>query len=303
MNLKEYIYKALKNNFALGAINFCNMESLQGIIQACKETSSPMIISVSEGALNYMDNFTTFLAKAGKTEFPYLFLHLDHGRSFDVCKKAVDMGFDSVMIDGSSLDFFENIYLTQQVCKYAHKKNVLVEGELGQIKGIEDNISSDRQHFTNPKQAKIFVDKTGIDSLAVAIGTSHGAYKYSGVQTLRFDILNEIEKELPLFPLVLHGASTVDFSLVDTINQYGGEINRANGIPQKLLVKAVKEHNIVKINTDTDIRMAMTGQVRKVLYENPKEFDPRNYLGCGREQIKNIVIDKIKNIFFSENQI
>ncbi len=303
MQLKDYIQKALKNHFALGAINFCNMESLQGIIEASKERLSPMIVSVSEGALCYMGEFTTYLFEAGKKIYPHIFLHLDHGKSFEVCKMAVDKGFDSVMIDGSALSFDENVAVTRRVCQYAHSKNVLVEGELGQIKGVEDSVSNNFQHYTNPLKAKEFVDKTNVDTLAIAIGTSHGAYKYSGEKTLRFDILEDIERLLPSFPLVLHGASTVEQSLTNKINIYGGNVNKANGIPKDLLVKAIKEHNIIKINTDTDIRMAMTGQVRQLLAENPSEFDPRKYLGSGREQIKQVIIDKIDNIFFSNNQI
>lgn len=303
MELKNYFQRAIKEHFALGAINFCNMESLQAIVEACKETNSPMIVSVSESAMKYIGEYVTYLFKAGKKIFPHIFLHLDHGKSFEICKIAVEMGFDSVMIDGSSLPFEENVLLTQKVCEFAHRKNVLVEGELGQIKGIEDDVRSENQHYTTPIKAKEFVEKTKVDSLAVAIGTSHGAYKYSGEKSLRFDILSEIEAELPSFPLVLHGASTVDQSLIDLINKYGGNLQTANGIPKNLLEKAVKEHNIVKINTDTDIRIAMTGRVRQVLYENSKEFDPRKYLGSGREQIKNVVIDKINNIFFSSNKI
>ena len=303
MELKDYFQRAIKEHFALGAINFCNMESLQAIVEACKETNSPMIVSVSESAMKYMGEYVTYLFKAGKKIFPHIFLHLDHGKSFESCKIAVEMGFDSVMIDGSSLPFEENVLLTQKVCEFAHRKNVLVEGELGQIKGIEDDVRSENQHYTTPIKAKEFVEKTKVDSLAVAIGTSHGAYKYSGEKSLRFDILSEIEADLPSFPLVLHGASTVDQSSIDLINKYGGNLQTANGIPKNLLEKAVKEHNIVKINTDTDIRIAMTGKVRQVLYENSKEFDPRKYLGSGREQIKNVVIDKINNIFFSNNKI
>lgn len=303
-NLKYYIDKALKEHFALGAMNFNNMETLQGIMQACVNTKSPAIISVSEGALSYMgEDFAVGLAKICKEKYPYLFLHLDHGKSFEVCKKAVDLGFDSVMIDGSSLPYEENIALTKKVCEYAHKFDILVEGELGQIKGIEDNVSSVNQHYTDPYKAKEFVERTGVDTLAIAIGTSHGAYKYSGEQTLRFDILEEIEKLLPNFPLVLHGASTVDESLVSTINTYGGDISRAVGIPKELLQKAVREHNVIKINTDTDIRLAMTSQVRQVLMQNPKEFDPRKYLKPGREKITEIITDKINNIFFSNNKI
>lgn len=303
-NLEYYINKALKEHFALGAMNFNNMESLQGIMQACINTKSPAIIAVSEGALSYMgEDFAVGLAKICKEKYPYLFLHLDHGKSFEICKKVVDLGFDSVMIDGSSLPFEENISLTKKVCEYAHKHKVLVEGELGQIKGIEDNVSVDKQHYTDPTKAKEFVEKTGVDTLAVAIGTSHGAYKYSGEQTLRFDILEEIERLLPNFPLVLHGASTVDEGLVNNINRYGGDIQKAAGIPKELLQKAVKEHNVIKINTDTDIRLALTSKVREILMQNPKEFDPRKYLKPGREEITEIITDKINNIFFSNDKI
>lgn len=303
-NLKFYIDKAVKEHFALGAINFNNMETLQGILAACKENKSPAIIAVSEGALKYMgDEFVVSLVKSAKTEFPYLFLHLDHGKSFEICKHAVDLGFDSVMIDGSSLDFEDNIALTKKVCNYAHKHNVLVEGELGQLKGIEENVSSEQHVYTNPEKAKEFVSRTNVDTLAVAIGTSHGAYKYSGVQTLKFDILEEIEKLLPNFPLVLHGASTVNKDIVDEFNQYGGTLSKANGIPEDLLIKAVKEHNVIKINTDTDVRLSMTSQVRRVLSENTKEFDLRAYLGKGREKITETISKKINTIFFSNNKI
>ncbi len=302
-DLKFYINKALKQHFALGALNFSNMESLQGIVEACKNLKSPAIISVSEGAMQYMQpEYAVALANAAKKECPYIFLHLDHGKSYEICKKAVDLGFDSVMIDGSSLDFKENIAVTKKVVAYAHKKGVLVEGELGQIKGIEDNVSAEENHFTDPDKAFEFVTKTGVDTLAVAIGTSHGAYKYQGKQTLRFDILREIEKRLPCFPLVLHGASSVDKALVDNINKYGGNIGNANGIPNRLLVKAVKEHNVIKINSDTDLRLAMTGKVRETLTEKPNEFDPRKYLSKGRTEIQTVVENKIKKILLSENK-
>ncbi len=303
-NLKYYINKALNEKFALGAFNFCNMESLQGILEACKNNSSPAIISVSESALSYMgDEFTINLAKASKNIFPYLFLHLDHGKSFETCKKAVDLGFDSVMIDGSSLSFDENINLTKKVCEYAHPFNVYVEGELGQIKGIEDNVSYSSHLYTDPNLAQKFVESTNIDMLAIAIGTSHGVYKYQREQTLRLDILEEIEKLLPNFPLVLHGASTVENDLVDEINTYGGEIKKAIGIPKELLQNVVKNHNIIKINTDTDIRLAMTSQVRKYLMSFPENFDPRKYLVEGKNKIVDVVSNKICNIFYSNNKI
>ena len=300
-NLKYYIDKALKEGFALGAFNFNNMESLQAIAEGCKECRSPAIISVSEGALEYMDEkVVKALANAVREDYPFLFLHLDHGKSVEVCKKAIELGFDSVMIDGSALGLEENIKITKEVCEIAHPKNILVEGELGQIKGIEDNVEVEKQHYTNPKLAKVFIEKTGVDLLAVAIGTSHGAYKYSGEQTLRFDILSEIEKEIGSFPLVLHGASTVDKYYVDQINKFGGKLNNPLGVPRELIVKAVKEHNIVKINTDTDLRLAMTAGVREVLTQNPEVFDLRKYLGKGRENIKELVKDKIENLFFSK---
>lgn len=300
-NLKYYIDKALNEGFALGAFNFNNMESLQAIAEGCKECRSPAIISVSEGALEYMgEKVVKALANAVREDYPFLFLHLDHGKSVEVCKKAIELGFDSVMIDGSALGLEENIKITKEVCEMAHPKNILVEGELGQIKGIEDNVEVEKQHYTNPKLAKVFIEKTGVDLLAVAIGTSHGAYKYSGEQTLRFDILSEIEKEIGSFPLVLHGASTVDKYYVDQINKFGGKLNNPLGVPRELIVKAVKEHNIVKINTDTDLRLAMTAGVREVLTQNPEIFDMRKYLGKGRENIKELVKDKIENLFFSK---
>lgn len=302
-SLKYYIGKALKNHFAMGAFNFCNLESLQAIEQACFNLKSPAFISVSESAFSYMGkDYLVALAKSAKKKCPYLFLHLDHGKSFEICQEAIDCGFDSVMIDGSSLTFEDNVDLTQKVCDYAHRVGTIVEGELGQIKGIEDNVASNSHHFTDPKLAKIFVDKTKVDLLAVAIGTSHGAYKYSGEKTLRFDILEEIEKQLPAFPLVLHGASTVDEELVDIFNQNGGNLQNANGIPKELLVEAVKKHNIVKINTDTDIRLAFTSMIRKTLNENPKEIDPRKYLSVGKNKASEILMKKIENTFFGKNQ-
>lgn len=302
-NLKYFLSDALKNNYALGAFNFSNMECLQGILQACKTNNSPAIVSVSEGAFKYMgDNFTMALAKAAKEEFPYLFLHLDHGKSFEICQKAINLGFDSVMIDGSSLNFEENIALTKKVVLYAHSKNVLVEGELGQIKGIEDNVSSESHFYTNPLDAQNFVKQTNVDFLAISIGTSHGAYKYSGEQTLRIDILSEIEKTLPDFPLVLHGASQVPEQLLEKVNKFGGEIKGAKGIPANLLEEVVTKHNIVKINTDTDIRLSMTGAVRECLTDK-SVFDPRHYLGKGVSEIASTVENKIKNVLFSNNRI
>lgn len=303
-DLKYYINKALKHNFALGAINFNNLETLQPIVSACQNSNSPAIIAVSESALNYLgEDYLLALAKVAKNRHAPLFLHLDHGKNFEICKKAVDLGFDSVMIDGSALSFDENVKLTKQVVDYAHLKNVLVEGELGQLKGIEDAVMAKNHYFTDPNQAKEFVNKTGVDLLAVAIGTSHGAYKFADKQTLRFDILSEIEKVLPNFPLVLHGASVVDQNLIIQINKNGGNIARASGIPIDLIKTCIQNHNIVKINTDTDLRLAMTAEVRTTLKEDSELIDPRKYLGNGRDKIQNQIEFKIKNIFMSENKI
>lgn len=302
-DLKFYINRALKEGFCLGALNFSNMECLQGIVEGAKQENSPIIISVSEGALKYMlDDYCMALANVARKN-KGVFLHLDHGKSYEVCKKCVDLGFDSVMIDGSALPFQENMKLTKKVVAYAHKKGVLVEGELGQIIGIEDEVSSSKSHYTDPIKAKEFVDKTGIDTLAVAIGTSHGAYKYSGEKTLRFDILKEIEKLLPNFPLVLHGASTVDESVIERINSLGGKLQNANGIPKRLLKKAVKEHNVTKINTDTDLRLASTCATREILLTKPETIDPRDYLKKAREEVKQTTIKKIKELFLSSNKL
>ena len=303
-NLLYYYKDAIKKGYALGAFNFSNLEGLKAIAAAAEENSSPAIISLSEGAIkalgiDYAVNIANIAKKSCKAP---LFLHLDHGKSFEICKAAIDAGFDSVMIDASSLPFEENIALTKRVVEYAHKKGVFVEGELGQIKGIEDDLSVEENHFTNPKQAKIFVEKTGVDSLAVAIGTSHGAYKYSGESKLRFDILEQIESMLPCFPLVLHGASSVDNNLVTKINNLGGKIAGAKGVDEKLTAEAVKNHNIVKINIDTDLRMAFTFGIRNSLYNNPENFDSRKYLTEASSCMKNVVSHKIKNLLNSINK-
>ena len=302
-DLKYYFDKALKEGFCLGALNFSNMECLQGIIEGAKEVNSPIIISVSEGALKYMnEDYCIALGNVARKN-KGVFLHLDHGKSYEICKKCIDLGFDSVMIDGSALSFDENLKLTKKVANYAHKKGVFVEGELGQIAGIEDEVQAKNSHYTNPLLAKEFVTKTGVDSLAVAIGTSHGAYKYSGEKTLRFDILQEIEHLLPSFPLVLHGASTVDEKTIEKLVKLGADIKSANGIPVELLKKAVKEHNIAKINTDTDLRLASTLAIKEHLTQNPNTIDPRDYLKKVREEVKNLTVKKIKEVFFSSNKI
>lgn len=297
-SLKSYIADSVKNHYAIGAYNFVNMEMLKGICEGAKETLSPTIVAVSEGAFKYMgEEFLLSLFNSAKKTYNLpLFLHLDHGKSFEICKRAVDLKFDSVMIDGSALPFEENVTLTKSVTDYAHKKGVLVEGELGVLKGIEDNVSADKNIFTDPDSAKIFVEKTNVDTLAVAIGTSHGAYKFSGNATLRFDILSMIEEKLPNFPLVLHGASSVPQKYVEIINNYGGDVAGAKGVDENLLKTACSEHNICKINTDTDLRMAYISTLRKHLKENPANIDLRKFNVLAIEEIKNLVAEKNRNM-------
>ncbi len=297
-SLKSYIADSVKNHYAIGAYNFVNMEMLKGICEGAKETLSPTIVAVSEGAFKYMgEEFLLSLFNSAKKTYNFpLFLHLDHGKSYEICKRAVDLKFDSVMIDGSALPFEENVALTKSVTDYAHKKGVLVEGELGVLKGIEDNVSADKNIFTDPDSAKIFVEKTNVDTLAVAIGTSHGAYKFSGNATLRFDILSMIEKKLPNFPLVLHGASSVPQKYVEIINNYGGDVAGAKGVDENLLKTACSEHNICKINTDTDLRMAYISTLRKHLKENPSNIDLRKFNVLAIEEIKNLVAEKNRNM-------
>lgn len=304
-NLSYYYKKAIKEGFAVGAFNFSNLETLKAICSAAQKTNSPVIIAITEGALNYFGiDFVVAITKTAKKQYSTpIFLHLDHGQSFETCALAIDKGFDSVMIDASSLVFEENIKLTKQVVDYAHKKGVLVEGELGQIKGIEDNLSNEQNHFTDPLQAKEFVEKTRVDSLAVAIGTSHGAYKFNGESKLRFDILSEIEKQLPAFPLVLHGASAVNQEFVNEVNLYGGKLGYPKGVDEKLTNIAVTKHNIVKINIDTDLRIAFTAGVRKSLKDNPENFDARKYLKSGQENVESVVTHKIKNVLNSYSKI
>lgn len=297
-SLKSYIADSVKNHYAIGAYNFVNMEMLKGICEGAKETLSPTIVAVSEGAFKYMgEEFLLSLFNSAKKTYNLpLFLHLDHGKSYEICKRAVDLKFDSVMIDGSALPFEENVALTKSVTDYAHKKGVLVEGELGVLKGIEDNVSADKNIFTDPDSAKIFVEKTNVDTLAVAIGTSHGAYKFSGNATLRFDILSMIEEKLPNFPLVLHGASSVPQKYVEIINNYGGDVAGAKGVDENLLKTACSEHNICKINTDTDLRMAYISTLRKHLKENPANIDLRKFNILAIEEIKNLVAEKNRNM-------
>ena len=307
VNTKEMLKKAYKENYAVGAFNVNNMEIVQGITKACQELKSPVILQVSAGARRYASH--TYLMKlveaaVQETSVP-IALHLDHGDSFELCKSCIDGGFTSVMIDGSSLNYEENIELAKRVVDYAHPRKVTVEAELGRLAGIEDevDVSSEKAYYTDPAQVEDFVERTGVDSLAIAIGTSHGAYKFKPGQNpqLRFDILNEIEKRLPNFPIVLHGASSVIPEFVDMINKNGGKMPDAIGIPEERLREAAKMA-VCKINIDSDLRLAMTGTIRKYLNENPSHFDPRQYLKPAREAIYNMVSHKINNVLGSANK-
>ncbi len=295
--LKFYYEDCLKNHYAIGAYNFNDLQTLFGICEGCKKTNSPAILALSENGLQFMHaDVAIAVFNAVKKEYNLpLFLHLDHGHSFEICKMAVDLGFDSVMFDGSSLPFEENVKVTKQVVEYAHKRGVLVEAELGVLAGIEEKVSSTHNIFTNPQQAKEFVQKTGCDSLAVAVGTSHGAYKYNGTPLIRFDILSEIEKEIPSTPLVLHGASSVPQKYIDIINKNGGNIVGASGTSNQILFEASTNHNIFKINTDTDIRLCYMATTRKNLNENRTNFDMRKCAQEAISEISNLIAEKNKN--------
>ncbi len=296
---KEMFERAMNSDYAIGAFNVNDMEIVQGIVDAAKEEQAPLILQVSAGAREYAKPaYLLKLVEAAMLDSGLdIVLHLDHGADFEICKKCVDDGFTSVMIDGSKYPFEENIRLTKQVVEYAHAHGVVVEAELGKLAGVGDAVSvSERDaKFTDPDQAAEFVEKTGVDSLAIAIGTSHGAYKFKGDPYLDFERLAEIEKRIPKTPLVLHGASSVLKEFVDMCNQYGGNIPGAQGVPEDMIRKAAA-HHVCKVNIDTDLRLAMTAAIRKVLTENPAEFDPRKYLGPGRAAIKGMVQHKIRNV-------
>lgn len=303
---KEMFDKAYQGGYAIGAFNVNNMEIVQGITEAANECNSPVILQVSGSARKYAKhNYLTHMVQAAieDTNIP-IALHLDHGADFDICKSCIDGGFSSVMIDGSKYDFEENIALTKQVVEYAHAHGVVVEAELGKLAGIEDdvNVSSEDSNFTSPDEALEFVERTGCDSLAIAIGTSHGAYKFKGEPRLRFDILEKIQEKLPNYPLVLHGASTVIQEYVEKCNQYGGKIPGAQGVPDEMLHRA-STMGICKINVDTDLRLAMTASIREYFTLHPEEIDPRKYLGVARDTIKSIVKHKIVDVFGSNNKI
>ena len=299
VNTKEMFKKAYDGGYAIGAFNVNNMEIVQGITDACGELKAPVILQASAGARKYAThNYLVKLVEAAVIAHPDipLALHLDHGPSYEVCKDCIDGGFTSVMFDGSSKPYNENIEETRRVVEYAHKYNVTVEAELGRLAGVEDavNVSDDRAQYTDPGEVQDFVTRTGVDSLAIAIGTSHGAYKFKQGQKpqLRFDILKEVSDRLPGFPIVLHGASSVVPEFVKMINQYGGEMPDAIGIPEEMLRKAATMA-VCKINVDSDLRLAMTASIRKYMAENPSHFDPRQYLTPARDAIKAMVEHKI----------
>lgn len=299
--------KAYQGGYAIGAFNVNNMEIVQGITEAAKLENSPVILQVSAGARKYAKhNYLIKLVEAAvmETGLP-IALHLDHGENFDICKACVDGGFSSVMIDGSKHSFEENIAITRQVVEYAHAHSVVVEGELGKLAGVEDdvNVADEDAQFTNPAEVEEFVSRTGVDSLAIAIGTSHGAYKFKPGQKprLRFDILEQISQRLPGFPIVLHGASSVPQEYVQIVNQYGGSMPDAIGIPEEILRQAASMA-VCKINIDSDLRLCMTAAVRKHLVQHPDHFDPRQYLADGREAITEIVRHKIRDVLGSSGK-
>ncbi len=305
---KEMFEKAYKGGYAIGAFNVNNMEIVQGITEAAKEEKSPVILQVSAGARKYAKHVYLLKlveAAVADTDIP-MALHLDHGESFEICKDCIDGGFTSVMIDGSKYSFEENIEITRKVVEYAHARGVVVEGELGKLAGIEDavNVSEADAQFTNPAEVEEFVARTGVDSLAIAIGTSHGAFKFKPGQKpqLRFDILEQIQQRLPNFPIVLHGASSVPQEFVKMVNEYGGKMPDAIGIPEEMLREAAKMA-VCKINIDSDLRLGMTASVRKHLIENPDHFDPRQYLADGRTALREMVRHKIRDVLGSSNTI
>lgn len=303
---KEMFEKSMKEGYAIGAFNVNNMEIIQGIVDAAGETNSPVILQVSSSALKYARiNYLMKMVQAAVEEHPNIpiAIHLDHGPDFETAKMCIDNGFTSVMIDGSKYDFEENVALTKKVVDYAHEHGVTVEAELGKLAGIEDEVNVDASDamYTDPVQAEEFVRRTGCDSLAIAIGTSHGAYKFKGEAKLRFDILAQVKEKLPNTPIVLHGASTVIPELVEMCNQYGGDIPGAKGVPDEILHEASLK-GVSKINVDTDLRLAMTAAIRKVFAEEPSKFDPRAYMTPAREQIKETVSHKIKDVFGSTNK-
>ncbi len=310
VNSTELFRKAVTGGYAIPAYNFNNLEQLQAIVMACAETRSPVILQVSKGARNYANETLLRHLARGAVEYAEelgspvpIVLHLDHGDSFELCVDCIQSGFSSVMIDGSHLSYDDNVALTRKVVDYAHQHDVTVEGELGVLAGVEDDVASETHTYTQPEEVEDFVTKTGVDSLAIAIGTSHGAYKFKPGEDpkIRLDILAEIEKRIPGFPIVLHGSSSVPQDLVRTINEHGGKLKDAIGIGEDQLREAARSA-VCKINIDSDGRLAMTAAVRKVLDERPEEFDPRKYLGPARDSLKELYMHKILNVLGSDGK-
>ena len=323
VNTREMFKRAINGGYAIPAFNFNNMEQLQAIIKASSELKSPVILQVSKGARNYANQTLLEYMAQGAVEYakelgcahPEIALHLDHGDSFELCKSCVDMGFSSVMIDGSALPYDENVALTKKVVEYAHQYDVTVEGELGVLAGVEDEVASEVSHYTKPEEVIDFTSKTGVDSLAISIGTSHGAYKFKPEQCTRdpktgrlvppplaFDILDAIMQQLPGFPIVLHGSSSVPQEYLDIINKFGGKLPDAVGIPEEQLTKA-SESAVCKINIDSDSRLAFTAGVRETLALHPEYFDPRQYCGKAREYMVDLYSHKIKDVLHSDNKL
>lgn len=313
VNTREMFRKAMEGGYAIPAYNFNNMEQLQAIIMGCLESRSPVILQVSKGArsyanqtlLQYMAKGAMEIVKSSPNPIPVA-LHLDHGDSYELCVSCIETGFSSVMIDGSALPYEENVALTKKVVDYAHQYDVTVEGELGVLAGIEDEVAHAQSHYTDPNAVEDFVKRTGVDSLAISIGTSHGAYKFKvkpgeSVPPLRFDILEEIERRIPGFPIVLHGASSVLQEYVAMINQYGGQLEGAVGVPEEQLRRAAKSA-VCKINIDSDGRLVMTAIIRREFAKDPKNFDPRKYLGPARDELKKMIIEKNKNVLGSADR-
>lgn len=322
VNTRDMFAKAIKGGYAIPAFNFNNMEQLQAIIKASAETKSPVILQVSKGARNYANQTLLRYMAQGAVEYakelgwenPQIVLHLDHGDSFELCKSCIDMGFSSVMIDGSSLPYDENVALTRKVVEYAHQYDVTVEGELGVLAGVEDEVQAEESHYTKPEEVIDFTSKTGVDSLAISIGTSHGAYKFKPEQCTRdpktgklvppplaFDVLDAIMEKLPGFPIVLHGSSSVPQEYVDIINENGGKLPDAVGIPEEQLRQASKSA-VCKINIDSDSRLAFTAAIRKVFNDKPGEFDPRKYCGPARDEMEKLYKHKIINVLGSDGK-
>ena len=323
VNTRDMFARAIKGGYAIPAFNFNNMEQLQAIIKAAVETKSPVILQVSKGARNYANQTLLRYMAEGAVEYakelgcahPEIVLHLDHGDSFELCKSCIDMGFSSVMIDGSHLPYEENVALTKKVVDYAHQFDVTVEGELGVLAGVEDEVSAEHHTYTNPEEVIDFATRTGCDSLAISIGTSHGAYKFKPEQCTRdpktghlvppplaFDVLAAVEEQLPGFPIVLHGSSSVPQEYVDIINKFGGKLPDAVGIPEEQLTKA-SESAVCKINIDSDSRLAFTAGVRETLALHPEYFDPRQYCGKAREYMVDLYSHKIKDVLHSDNKL